>query len=133
MKIALCTKERLKPSKNGIFSVVCILHYTLCLRRRTLLIFSKTGFIEGKPPYISIFIKHIDICSEYVDKSKFSKHMSWNPEKPYNDLPLLPPGIELETKAVLKQCIAARAALAELKQAAELITLDSTGFKTYKF
>lgn len=47
--------------------------------------------------------------------------MSWNPEKPYNDLPLLPPAIELETKAVLKRCIAARAALAGLKQAAELI------------
>ena len=43
--------------------------------------------------------------------------MSWRPEKPYNDLPLLPPGIELETKPVLKQCISARAALAELKQA----------------
>jgi len=47
--------------------------------------------------------------------------MSWCPEKPYNDLPLLPPSIELETKAVLKRCISARAALAELKQAAELI------------
>ena len=47
--------------------------------------------------------------------------MSWSPEKPYNDLPLLPPAIELETKAVLKRCIAARSALAELKQAAELI------------
>jgi Fic family protein len=47
--------------------------------------------------------------------------MSWKPEKPYNDLPLLPPAIELETKAVLKRCIAARAALAGLKQAAELI------------
>ena len=47
--------------------------------------------------------------------------MSWHPEKPYNDLPLLPPGVELETKAVLKRCISARAALAELKQAAALI------------
>lgn len=47
--------------------------------------------------------------------------MRWNPEKPYNDLPLLPPAVELETKAVLKHCITARAALAELKQAAELI------------
>ena len=47
--------------------------------------------------------------------------MSWSPEQPYNDLPLLPPVIELETKAVLKRCIAARVALAELKQAAELI------------
>ena len=47
--------------------------------------------------------------------------MSWHPEKPYNDLPLLPPGIELETKTILKACISARTALAELKQAAELI------------
>jgi Fic family protein len=47
--------------------------------------------------------------------------MRWKPEKPYNNLPLLPPAIELETKAVLKRCIAARAALAGLKQAAELI------------
>ncbi|MBK7686394.1 MAG: Fic family protein [Rhodocyclaceae bacterium] len=45
----------------------------------------------------------------------------WHPELPYNDLPPLPPAIELETRAVLKQCITARAALAELKQAAELI------------
>lgn len=46
---------------------------------------------------------------------------SWNPEQPYNNLPVLPPAIELETKAVLKACITARAALAELKQAANLI------------
>ncbi|WP_297841421.1 protein adenylyltransferase Fic [Pseudomonas sp.] len=44
----------------------------------------------------------------------------WHPEKPHN-LPLLPPGQELETKAVLKRCITARAALAELKQAALLL------------
>lgn len=47
--------------------------------------------------------------------------MAWNPETPYNDLPSLPPSVELETKPVLKRCIDARAALAELKQAAELI------------
>ena len=47
--------------------------------------------------------------------------MSWDPSKPYNELPLLPPSIELETKRVLKSCIAARSALAELKQAADLI------------
>ena len=45
----------------------------------------------------------------------------WSPETPYNELPLLAPGVDLETKAVLKACIEARAALAELKQAAELI------------
>lgn len=46
---------------------------------------------------------------------------AWRSDQPYNNLPLLPPATELETRTVLKQCIAARAALAELKQAAELI------------
>jgi Fic family protein len=46
---------------------------------------------------------------------------SWKPDRPYNTLPKLPPKVEIETRAVLKQCITARAALAELKQAAELI------------
>jgi len=42
--------------------------------------------------------------------------------KPYNDLPLLPPPIELiETTEILKKCIDARVAVAELKQAADLI------------
>lgn len=45
----------------------------------------------------------------------------WYPDRPYNELPMLPPAAELETRAVLKRCITARAALAELKQAAELI------------
>lgn len=43
------------------------------------------------------------------------------PDKPYNDLPLLPPKADIETRSVLKACIEARAALAELKQAAALI------------
>ena len=46
---------------------------------------------------------------------------NWKPDRPYNALPLLPPKAEIETRVVLKQCITARAALAELKQAAELI------------
>jgi Fic family protein len=46
---------------------------------------------------------------------------SWHPNQPYNDLPPLPPVAVVETRPVLKQCIAARAALAELKQAAALI------------
>lgn len=46
---------------------------------------------------------------------------AWRPDRPYNALPSLPPKVDLETKAVLKQCITARAALAELKQAAQLI------------
>lgn len=47
--------------------------------------------------------------------------MTFNPERPYNDLPLLPPGTEIETRAVLKACIEARSALGELKLAGELI------------
>lgn len=45
----------------------------------------------------------------------------WHPDRPYNNLPYLPPAVPLETTAVLKQCITARASLAELKQAAELL------------
>ncbi len=41
--------------------------------------------------------------------------MSYNKDQPYNDLPLLPPNHELETKAVLKKSISATAALAELR------------------
>ncbi|MFA5120225.1 protein adenylyltransferase Fic [Zavarzinia sp.] len=44
-----------------------------------------------------------------------------DPTQPYNDLPRLPPGTDLESKAVLKRCIGARAALAELKQAGTLL------------
>lgn len=45
----------------------------------------------------------------------------WQPDRAHNQLPTLPPGHDLESKAVLRACIAARVALAELKQAAELI------------
>jgi len=46
----------------------------------------------------------------------------FDPAKPYNDLPPLPPMVsQIETVPILKQCIDARVALAELKQAAELI------------
>ena len=45
----------------------------------------------------------------------------WQSDVPYNDLPPLPPAQEIETRAVLKQCVESRARLAELKQAAGLI------------
>jgi len=47
--------------------------------------------------------------------------MPWNPAKPHNSLPPLPPVQDLESRVVLKACINARTALAELKQAAGLI------------
>jgi Fic family protein len=47
--------------------------------------------------------------------------MPFKASQPFNELPLLPPAGELETRAVLKKCITARAALAELKQSSDLI------------
>ena len=47
--------------------------------------------------------------------------MGFDPSRPYNELPPLPPRADLETKAILKACIEARSALAALKQAGELI------------
>ena len=47
--------------------------------------------------------------------------MGFNPQQPYDDLPSLPPRADVETKAVLKQCVAASRALAELKGAGGLI------------
>jgi len=47
--------------------------------------------------------------------------MPFDPSKPYTDLPALPPAADLESRSVLKACIAARAAVAELKAAGRLI------------
>ena len=55
---------------------------------------------------------------------------AWRADLPYNDLPILPPAKGLETHAVLKRCITARAALGELKQAAELIPNPGVLIKT---
>ncbi len=41
--------------------------------------------------------------------------MTFDRNQPYNTLPLLPPGVELETRAVLKQAIAANRMLANLR------------------
>ena len=50
----------------------------------------------------------------------------FDPKAPYNGLPDLPPPLErIETREILKACITARVALAELKQAAELIPNSS--------
>ncbi len=47
--------------------------------------------------------------------------MVFLPDKPFNDLPLLPPKVEIETKAILKKTISAGRALAELKGLGETI------------
>ncbi|WP_231600488.1 Fic family protein [Salinibacterium sp. SWN248] len=48
--------------------------------------------------------------------------MTWQPAHPYNELPELPPSVEIETKRVLKAVIEARTALATLDQAARRMT-----------
>jgi Fic family protein len=48
--------------------------------------------------------------------------MSFDPIKPYNELPLLPPFVgEVETRRTLKACVEARTALAELRGIGNLI------------
>jgi Fic family protein len=56
------------------------------------------------------------------DRRRSIQVTDFDPKLPYNDLPELPPPLEqIETTEILKRCITARVALAELKQAAELI------------
>ncbi len=47
--------------------------------------------------------------------------MAFDPNRPFNDLPDLPPASETETRAILRSCIAARAALAELRVSGGLV------------
>lgn len=47
--------------------------------------------------------------------------MTFNSALPYNELPALPPLADIESRAILKACITARAALADLKRAGALI------------
>ncbi len=46
---------------------------------------------------------------------------AFDPTRPYNQLPLLPPQADIESKAILKKCVTAGAALAALKQVGQLI------------
>lgn len=50
--------------------------------------------------------------------------------KPYNNLPILPPKEDVETKKILKVCIEARASLAELRKAAEMLPNQSVLINT---
>lgn len=56
--------------------------------------------------------------------------MAPDPKRPYDALPPLTPPVDLETKAVLKRCIAARTAVAELRRAGELILDQSVLINT---
>ena len=61
--------------------------------------------------------KHVD----EIGKSEHKSVTTFDPTRPFNSLPPLPPSADIETRAILKTCIEARTALAELKQAGELI------------
>ena len=62
-------------------------------------------------------------CLDFVGRNVQYLPMSlhFDPNRPFNDLPALPPRVDLETKAILKMCVSARAKLAALKEAAALI------------
>lgn len=52
-----------------------------------------------------------------LKKENMSTQKQYNPEVPYNELPLLPPNADFETKVILKKLISASRALSELKGA----------------
>jgi Fic family protein len=70
----------------------------------------------------------MSIKTDFANMS--SQPTRWLPEQPFNDLPRLPPKTDIESKVILKLCIEARAALAELKQAAQLIPNQSVLINT---
>lgn len=70
---------------------------------------------------MSIFHEKIDTLARYVYSVYMSAHEAFNPNIPYNQLPPLPPAAIVETVPVLKAVIEARAALASLNTACDLI------------
>ncbi len=54
----------------------------------------------------------------------------FDPQRPYNDLPLLPPAADVETREILKKCVAAHRALAGLRMAGQLIPDPAVLFHT---
>lgn len=72
--------------------------------------------------HMSISGRKIDISPGYVYAVYMNGTPStFDPELPYNDLPPLPPPIEVETRGVLKAVVAAREQLAALDTACRLI------------
>ena len=92
--------------------------------------YRQKGSMESTyPTNMSIFFIFIDIFGFCVDWAYLSENHTgsfqvtvFEPSLPYNELPELPPPVDqMESTPILKRCIDARVALAELKQAAELI------------
>jgi Fic family protein len=64
---------------------------------------------------------HPDMSKKHQSLPISDAAMPFQPDKPYNALPSLPPPQDIETKEVLKKCVAARSALSALQQATALI------------
>jgi len=60
-------------------------------------------------------------CRRVDEEGAFRHVANFDPSRPYNALPPLPPKADIETRAILKACIGARAAVAALRQAGTLI------------
>lgn len=65
--------------------------------------------------------RHYPYFPNMGKKQKKLHMMEFDPSKPYNDLPELPPSSQVETRAVLKKCVAATAQLIAVREAAGLI------------
>jgi hypothetical protein len=61
------------------------------------------------------------MTSTPVEENEKARQMPFRPDRPYNQLPSLPPRSDVETRRVLKATIEARAALAELRSSGLLI------------
>lgn len=68
------------------------------------------------------YVERFNIFDKRVHFLRVFQHMSiFNPEIPYNNIPLLPPSVNLETPLILRACIEANKELAKLKMAERLI------------
>jgi Fic family protein len=73
---------------------------------------------------MSFFLCFFDMLWRYVDPLDTTEPLclpAFDPTRPYNTLPPLPPKADIESRAILRACIDARATLAALKQAGGLI------------
>ncbi len=74
------------------------------------------------------YVDAIDMCSAPIRIGGIPRdtmNQPFDPARPYNELPDLPPAAETEAKAILRGCIAARAAVAELRASGKLIPNQS--------
>jgi len=68
----------------------------------------------------ALLARSFEHTTRYLTKLIRRTPMSFDPDRPYDDLSLVPPKAEIESKLVLKKTTAANKALAELKGAGDL-------------